>query len=65
MSQTNKGGSEHTASEQVREQQAGAQRQRQRACISRDKHQSPLALIDSTAETVFTGTLPVTTVMMI
>lgn len=42
-------------SEQVREQQASAQRQR--ACISRDKHQSTSALIDSAVETVFAGTI--------
>lgn len=59
MSQTNKGGREHTVSEQ----QPGAQKKR--VCISRDKHQSPLALIDSTVKAVFTETLSVTTVMMI
>lgn len=55
FSQTNRGGSEHKANEQVREQQAGAQRQR--ACISRDKHQSLSALIDSAVETVLAGTV--------
>lgn len=45
------------------EQQACAQKQR--LCVSRDKHQSLLALIDSAVKAVFAGTLSVTAVMMI
>lgn len=55
MSQTNKSGSKGE-----REQQAFS-----RVCISRDKHQSPPAVIDYAVKSVFIGTLSVTAVMMI